>query len=76
MEFLESIIKNATPVTIELKITYKGLTSLYGKILDYNQEKYSLLFYSADFHVVEHFCLKDIDHIAVGNQIITFIFVK
>lgn len=76
MNPLKKLKENSTSVSLELKIPYRGLTSVYGTILDIDEEKHSLLFYTVDFHVVEHFNLKDIDHIAAGNQILSFIFVK
>lgn len=76
MNPLNKLKENSTSVTLEMKIPYRGLTSVYGTILDIDEKKHSLLFYTVDFHVVEHFNLKDIDHIAAGNQILSFIFVK
>jgi hypothetical protein len=76
MNILRNAKANSTSVTLELKSPYRGLRSLFGKILNIDEEKHSLLFYVTDFHAVEHFQLKDIDHIVVGNQLISFIFLK
>lgn len=76
MKILKNAKETSSAVTLELKSPYRGLHSLFGKILDIDEEKHSLLFYVTDFHAVEHFNLKDIDHITVGNQILSFIFVK
>jgi hypothetical protein len=76
LNVLKKAKENSTSVTLELKSPYRGLHSLFGKVLNIDEEKHSLLFYVTDFHAVEHFQLKDIDHIVVGNQLLSFIFIK
>lgn len=76
MKALEKIIKDATPVTIELSSPYKGLTSIYGNILSISTENHSLLVYVSDFKVVEHFQLTKIESIVAGKHTFSFIFIK